>query len=63
MIYQSMFAIIPPALIAGAFAERVRFGAMIVFSTLIVPLRVDAQQESEGMAVAPHGEEGYNFEA
>jgi len=34
MIYQSMFAIITPALIAGAFAERVRFGAMIVFSTL-----------------------------
>ena len=34
MIYQSMFAIITPALIAGAFAERVRFGAMIVFSIL-----------------------------
>ncbi|MGA2184121.1 MAG: ammonium transporter [Bryobacteraceae bacterium] len=34
MIYQLMFAIITPALIAGAFAERVRFGAMMVFSTL-----------------------------
>jgi Amt family ammonium transporter len=34
MIYQLMFAIITPALIAGAFAERVRFQAMVVFSTL-----------------------------
>ena len=34
MIYQGMFAIITPALIAGAFAERVRFRAMLVFSTL-----------------------------
>ena len=32
MIYQLMFAIITPALIAGAFAERVRFQAMVVFS-------------------------------
>ena len=36
MIYQMMFAIITPALIAGAFAERVRFGAMMLFSTLWV---------------------------
>jgi Amt family ammonium transporter len=34
MIYQLMFAIITPALIAGAFAERVRFRAMVVFSVL-----------------------------
>lgn len=34
MIYQLMFAIITPALIAGAFADRVRFGAMLVFSLL-----------------------------
>jgi Amt family ammonium transporter len=34
MIYQMMFAIITPALIAGAFAERVRFNAMLVFSLL-----------------------------
>ena len=34
MVYQLMFAIITPALIAGAFAERVRFGAMLLFSTL-----------------------------
>lgn len=32
MIYQCMFAVITPALIAGAFAERVRFGPFIVFS-------------------------------
>lgn len=34
MVYQMMFAIITPALIAGAFAERVKFSAMILFSTL-----------------------------
>jgi Amt family ammonium transporter len=34
MIYQLMFAIITPALITGAFAERVRFRAMVLFSTL-----------------------------
>jgi ammonium transporter, Amt family len=34
MIYQCMFAVITPALIAGAFAERVRFPAFAVFSVL-----------------------------
>jgi Amt family ammonium transporter len=34
MIYQLMFAIITPALITGAFAERVKFGAMAVFLSL-----------------------------
>ena len=34
MIYQLMFAVITPALITGAFAERVRFRAMVLFSTL-----------------------------
>ena len=34
MVYQMMFAIITPALIAGAFAERVRFHAMVLFSVL-----------------------------
>ncbi len=34
MIYQCMFAIITPALITGAFAERVRFVPFIVFSLL-----------------------------
>ena len=34
MIYQCMFAIITPALITGAFAERVRFVPFIVFSVL-----------------------------
>ena len=32
MIYQCMFAVITPALIAGAFAERVRFRAFVAFS-------------------------------
>ena len=34
MIYQLMFAIITPALITGAFAERVKFSAMLVFMIL-----------------------------
>lgn len=34
MIYQCMFAIITPALITGAFAERVRFGPFVLFSLL-----------------------------
>ncbi len=34
MIYQLMFAIITPALITGAFAERMRFSAMCVLLTL-----------------------------
>ncbi len=34
MIYQCMFAIITPALITGAFAERMKFGPFLVFSVL-----------------------------
>jgi Amt family ammonium transporter len=34
MVYQMMFAIITPALISGAFAERMKFSAMILFTTL-----------------------------
>jgi len=34
MVYQLMFAIITPALITGAFAERVKFGSMAVFLSL-----------------------------
>lgn len=34
MIYQCMFAVITPALITGAFAERVRFASFAVFSLL-----------------------------
>ncbi|HEV8344486.1 MAG TPA: ammonium transporter [Candidatus Binatia bacterium] len=34
MIYQLMFAIITPALITGAFAERAKFGTFIVFILL-----------------------------
>jgi Amt family ammonium transporter len=34
MIYQMMFAIITPALITGAFAERVKFGSFLVFIVL-----------------------------
>src|SRR3954453_12838031 len=34
MVYQLMFAIITPALISGAFAERMKFSAMLIFSVL-----------------------------
>jgi len=34
MVYQLMFAIITPGLIAGAFAERMKFSAMMVFMIL-----------------------------
>src|SRR5882757_9571977 len=36
MIYQLMFAIITPALISGAFAERMKFKAMLLFMALWV---------------------------
>jgi ammonium transporter, Amt family len=34
MVYQMMFAIITPALIIGAFAERMKFSAFLIFSLL-----------------------------
>jgi ammonium transporter, Amt family len=34
MVYQLMFAIITPALITGAFAERMKFSALVVFTLL-----------------------------
>jgi len=34
MIFQLMFAIITPALITGAFAERIKFSAKLLFTTL-----------------------------
>jgi Amt family ammonium transporter len=34
MLYQLMFAIITPALICGAYAERMKFSSMVAFSTL-----------------------------
>ncbi len=41
MAYQMMFAIITPALITGAFAERMRFSAFLVFSLLWATLVYD----------------------
>ena len=41
MIYQMMFAVITPALITGAFAERVKFSAFLVFVLLWVTLIYD----------------------
>ncbi len=34
MVFQLMFAIITPALITGAFAERMKFSAMLIFMTV-----------------------------
>src|SRR5579859_6523804 len=34
MIYQMMFAVITPALISGAFAERMKFSGMLLFTVL-----------------------------
>ena len=41
MIYQCMFAVITPALITGAFAERMSFKGFLVFSVLWVTLIYD----------------------
>jgi len=35
-IYQMMFAVITPALIAGAYAERIKFSAYLIFTTVWV---------------------------
>jgi Amt family ammonium transporter len=40
MIYQLMFAIITPALISGAFAERMKFSAMLVVHLPVVDRRL-----------------------
>jgi ammonium transporter, Amt family len=41
MAYQMMFAIITPALISGAFAERIKFSAYVVFTLLWTTLIYD----------------------
>ena len=38
MMFQGMFAVITPALITGAFAERIKFSAFLVFSILWMTL-------------------------
>ena len=38
MIYQLMFAVITPALISGAYAERIKFSAMALFTALWVTI-------------------------
>ena len=40
MVYQLMFAIITPALISGAFAERMKFSAMLLFTVSVVVHRL-----------------------
>ncbi|MBI4216586.1 MAG: ammonium transporter [Chloroflexi bacterium] len=41
MIFQAMFAIITPALITGAFAERIKFKSMLIFIVLWATLVYD----------------------
>jgi Amt family ammonium transporter len=41
MVYQMMFAVITPALIIGAFAERMKFSAFLVFAVLWATLVYD----------------------
>ena len=41
MVFQGMFAIITPALITGAFAERMKFSAFVLFSLLWATLVYD----------------------
>ena len=41
MIFQAMFAIITPALIIGAFAERMKFSAFLIFTVLWATLVYD----------------------
>jgi len=41
MVYQAMFAVITPALISGAFAERIRFKSYVIFTLLWVTLVYD----------------------
>ena len=58
MVFQGMFAIITPALVAGAFAERMKFSAFVIFVVLWVSIvyaplahwmwAVDAAGEASG---------------
>ncbi len=41
MIFQAMFAVITPALISGAYAERIRFGPFVAFTLLWCTLVYD----------------------
>ena len=55
--YQMMFAIITPALITGAFANRVRFPAYMIFLTLWLLLRVFPVR-AHGLGRRPAGASG-----
>ncbi|MDO8587766.1 MAG: ammonium transporter [Armatimonadota bacterium] len=41
MVYQAMFAVITPALISGAFAERIKFRSYVIFTVLWATLVYD----------------------
>ena len=42
VMFQLTFAAITPALIVGAFAERMRFGPLLVFTVAVADLRLPA---------------------
>src|SRR5436305_3224167 len=59
MVYQLMFAIITPALISGAFAERIKFSSMLIFtclwSTIVYFLMADMVWGKAGLLNAVSG--------
>jgi len=61
--FQMMFAVITVALIAGAVADRVRFGAFVAFATLlsVLPWRVSAEEERVGLDQSMHAETAYDL--
>ena len=58
MIFQMMFAVITPALIIGAFAERMKFSAFLVFSLLWATIVYDPMATGSGESAAGCGNSG-----
>ena len=52
MVFQCMFAVITPALITGAFAERISFRGFLVFSLLWTTLINDPWRIGYGVSMA-----------
>jgi len=56
MIFQAMFAVITPALILGAFAERMKFSAFCLFSFLWATIVYDTWPHCGSGGVLTHAE-------
>jgi ammonium transporter, Amt family len=67
MIYQLMFAVITPALISGAYAERMKFSAMRLFTTSRgerrFPEPLSGRKSPDSRFCGPGKREGYLNEA